>query len=574
MENLGIKKSRGESLNDKCGQAGTFKFSPLYTTIKEFRPLFPDLCSCFESLNPIDQINQTLLPLVDILENYSNLEIKNSLSIYQKITVWSCTQYLKRLRSSIIFHPGQFEFISRCLGSIESDTSVHILIPEPAVETILSICVALIIAGFASIQIQVSTEKLNLSRVEEILLSQLGVSVIKDNDLGAKDEGLGEYGGRKIIISELSSSNMHHMVSENKDVLIIQAAESWNQEQLRIDFSQPFSLQYFLKNTRSDDPVSSLWKHIQYTRLLEKADLVECVAFIKKYPSLLPQEEPGYMQRIHQLREIVWREGGDLSFSGETESILEDTWRRDLTTVDTSILEKYFIIESVLAVSILSLLPGPLRLYGGRSGVNLRRACILERAEFILNLIKFQNPCECMNTRLNEGIQRFERRELISTVQENGGDITNANRARHIAEDFDSDSDEESGYFEDVQVNIRTSMDCILLLEDVVNISRTEIAYLYLSSLKLTELLPTGSLRFNDYIRIVLEYLSGLHEQNILENIDLNLEQATRSVQALVTGGVLVEEILRGEVWILLRERYASFQEISSYTSLVSRYMI
>ena len=40
--------------------------------------------------------------------------------------------------------------------------------------------------------------------------------ICSDNDLEAKDEGLGEDGGRKIIISEVSSSRMHHIVSENK----------------------------------------------------------------------------------------------------------------------------------------------------------------------------------------------------------------------------------------------------------------------------------------------------------------------------------------------------------------------
>ena len=47
-------------------------------------------------------------------------------------------------------------------------------------------------------------------------LDQFSSYICSDNDLGAKDEGLGEYGGRKIIISEVSSSSLHHMVSENK----------------------------------------------------------------------------------------------------------------------------------------------------------------------------------------------------------------------------------------------------------------------------------------------------------------------------------------------------------------------
>ena len=47
-------------------------------------------------------------------------------------------------------------------------------------------------------------------------LDWLSSYICSDNDLEAKDEGLGEDGGRKIIISEVSSSRMHHIVSENK----------------------------------------------------------------------------------------------------------------------------------------------------------------------------------------------------------------------------------------------------------------------------------------------------------------------------------------------------------------------
>jgi len=581
------------------GSIGGFKDYPVYIPPRHTRPLHPghcEVCTPGSSTFKTDSTSQTLA-LVNILGDKSclNLLPNNTRSRFlHQTAVWLSTLYLKSMKKSVIIQPGQFEVMHR---SIEGGFPLLVLLTDQSATQLLSICVALLSSGFASITATVDEIK-TMDKTCLLQLSWLGVSVIECplsglSDLlgraGATDDHPGFVetmtdGNSRVFLARNTKGLLSHLTQDqiNEELVVTQAVMLEDNGSLRIDLDFPFSLKQFIANNSLVKSIpQSLEGHLNYSRLiLGKPSLKECLNFLLDFSNLVGENE-SITHKIGKLREVVRSVGGDLGFSGETEAMV-GAILKDIPHgfQDSSIgtLGLYFYPASVMAVSVLSLLPGPIRVFRGNGGMKIHKGKLLDRAEDLYRLLGLervcQRPCESFQSKLTEGLSWLEGREVISAAQQSSSSQTSAILARRLAQEMESESDEESGFYEEVIMNVATDLRSIEILEELADILRDKITVMYVCLLKLPDILLTGSLRTKHFKNSSMEHMTAVCGVMLGYAVEADIEDVDDQIQAIVKAGVLDEMIVRGESWLAATDSFSTQQDITPILELVAKYII
>eukprot|EP00088_Acartia_fossae_P012282 TRINITY_DN16320_c0_g1_i9.p1 TRINITY_DN16320_c0_g1~~TRINITY_DN16320_c0_g1_i9.p1 ORF type:complete len:570 (-),score=71.40 TRINITY_DN16320_c0_g1_i9:136-1845(-) len=546
------RKSSNRSKPDEDYSECWFKAYPVHSTLQIKRPLFPDPCECSGMKeSDFDKISKSLAP-----ENLFQLKLKD----FSTYTNWLIYKYFCKTLSwhleSVIFHPGQLEVLDKQL----KDKNIFII--EDNIASLLSVIICLLKINRIPTSISIDMKK-------ELCTSNLATLILNNTDfVDFKNQDIIHVGECTI----LTHNTAMELLSDQpfQDASVVQSVLSWSGEKCaRIDFSYPLQLEKF------QGDFQRIREHLFFTRQrLRKPNVKDCIGFIQTHKSLFTNPET--VDSLHQLRETLQAAGGDLSFTWNSELPLDSPIqsvlqveisndsppKSDPNNCDFGSMSQYYHIESLLAISIVSLIPGPLRLFRGKKGYTLRKSEILEQAETLADIFaskaRGQYSCESLIIKLHQGLSEFQSKGIISTVMEQNSSDLSTKKALRLARDLDSDSDSQPDESQDMtKLDLNLTSKTIPLLEDLCQILRKDLVCMNYCLVNL----PFLPIRKIDYLDIVKDAIDTNMKKNskFIQYDDVDFDTC---IFSLVSSGILEEEFLRGESWIQAREEFDSELEI------------
>lgn len=231
---------------------------------------------------------------------------------------------------------------------------------------------------------------------------------------------------------------------------------------------------------------------------------------------------------------------------------METTWQsidteHHMSQTDLSI---YYHLESLLSVVILSLIPGPARLYSGSKGIALRRSDILDRAEKLAKLLGTQGrmvkPCESLSTALYAGLTSLQSRDILISQQKNISQDQGVKKAQNLARDLYSEDEDQEDYIDETKFSVNLSPKTVTVIEAFAHMIRKEIIGLKFCLVNV----PFLPIRTTDFIPLIQEAC----ESQEFVGIILTEEGVSTAISSLIFAGILEQEFLRGETWIQASE--------------------
>jgi len=560
-----MRKSRQRSTDYGTG---SYKSSPIHSSPKVDRPVFIDLCSCCKSsdVKICNSVSKTL-PLTDLLSE------KKVNSFFTSWIPGFCLQkFLKSNIEELLVHPGQMEVLEKVT---QRDKKVVIVMDNNDKNHLDVFSVLMCLERCKSKPSTISEELFHNLKPNNPS-NMLVINGVKIKLLSARSEEIAlphNWGNLSILTKEVFFEAVQNLsIADNQEldenITLVQAAVEQKNNKHFVSFSPPVNLKDFClssQNIYTEESCVRIIQHVKYMRQrLMKGSLEECVQFIHHNKSLFP--DMNLYQALHQLRSVIWEAGGDLGFSLEQyeQQLQQNIEAQHVNIMDQHVesncnyLNIYYHVESVLAVAIISLIKAPLRLLRSKKGFTVKRADILRNAETLAALLgsgaEMQYPCESVSSTLYNGLSKLDCRAILNVETVSTSYAQNAQRARNLARDLDSDS-----YSEDDEVEDKTNIE-IHLNNQTISTLMTLASFLRIRFMSLEcciENLPFLPIRLTDFVQIVQDkFSSGKND------VSLFVSDVDKSVSSLVYIGVLEEVYLRGECWINAKEEFSSEEAI------------
>jgi len=574
-----------------------FKSLPSIPTLTKHRPLFPGGCGRCNPLSAAYIVDPAtkLLALKDMLRYGWDLW-----TVITRGGTWAHYLLLKSVRhvfcAGVIVSPGQIEVLETA-----SKRGIPLLILPRYTCTWDHVVFALVLwlHGLKTPVVNLHSGVGPLSRVVRRCLEKLGVvkniELVKLLNSGANVQtwmSLGTSFDTKLILEEQG------------DILAVPAMATyectqgrwWGSGRVRVDFDQPVSLRELVSGKEDLEQEQFVKQHIEFNRLrLTRVTASQLVGFVVLTSYCAGRGVEEVSRGVEEIRTCLLERGVDVAFCGEGVDVVE--WgvsilggRIQNNEVELNIggeqlwrearyVEQFFVPEAVIGTVVMGLVGQHMDCFreGSREGgITVSQEKLMTSGKLLMRLLgedkRQAPPCVEIEGVLVEGITRVERWEGLGKVlgsreSQHGKGKWSRRLAKQV--DIDNDWRESGNRYVDTELAVGVSISGRKWLKWVAGILKNRVRNMMYTTKVLLKVREQGVVRAEEVARWVRE---EVEKRNKIWEIGLacgDRELTGRSVEVLVSAGVLDLVDEAGVKWVSVTEKFDSIEMLEKVIGIV-----